>query len=214
MKRIAVLGASGSIGIQALEILAGMEEHFQTVLLCANRAGKTIAKWAEILQPEAVAFASLEGKDSFLKGFKGKRMPEIFSGPGSVEKAIRSVRAHVVLNGITGSAGLGPTIAAIETGATLALANKESLVMAGSLVKEKLERHGSKIIPVDSEHSAIFQCLKGVGDTGKVRRVYLTASGGAARDVPAEKLDSLTPREVLPIRTGKWERESQSVPRQ
>ena len=171
MRTVIVLGSTGSIGVQALEVIAAHRDRFEVVGLAAgsNR---------ELLQRQADAFG----------------VTELALGADEAEQLVRSVSADVVLNGITGSVGLGPTLAALETGGILALANKESLIVGGDLVKA-IARPG-QIVPVDSEHSAIAQALRS-GSAAEVRRLVLTASGGPFRGRDQASLRSVTPAEAL-----------------
>ncbi|MBB2975998.1 1-deoxy-D-xylulose-5-phosphate reductoisomerase [Microbacterium endophyticum] len=170
-RRIVILGSTGSIGTQALDVIAERREQFQVVGLAAgtNRGQ---------LDAQAAAFG----------------VEHTALGVAEAEQLVRHVDADVVLNGITGSVGLGPTLAALEMGRTLALANKESLIVGGELVKAKAAP--GQIVPVDSEHSAIAQCLRS-GDTGEVRRLVLTASGGPFRGRSAAQLEDVTPAQAL-----------------
>jgi 1-deoxy-D-xylulose-5-phosphate reductoisomerase len=171
MRRVLVLGSTGSIGTQALDVIRANPGRFKVVGLSAgsNRAA---------VEAQAAEF----GVDS------------IALGAAEAEQLVRDVEADVVLNGITGSVGLGPTLAALETGRTLALANKESLIVGGDLVTA-LARPG-QIVPVDSEHSAIAQALRS-GDRAEVRRLVLTASGGPFRGRSRGSLENVTPAEAL-----------------
>jgi 1-deoxy-D-xylulose-5-phosphate reductoisomerase len=171
MRRVLVLGSTGSIGTQALEVIRANPRRFEVVGLAAgsDRTG---------MQAQAEAFGV---QDTAL-------------GAEAAEQLVRDVEADVVLNGITGSVGLGPTLAALECGRTLALANKESLIVGGELVTA-IAAPG-QIVPVDSEHSAIAQALRS-GSGAEVRRLVLTASGGPFRGRSREQLDGVTPAEAL-----------------
>jgi 1-deoxy-D-xylulose-5-phosphate reductoisomerase len=171
VRKVIILGSTGSIGVQALEVIAAHPDLFEVVGLGAgsNR---------ELVTSQAAQF----GVDN------------IALGVDEASQLVRTVEADVVLNGITGSVGLGPTLAVLETNATLALANKESLIVGGDLVKKKL-RPG-QLVPVDSEHSAIAQALRS-GTHAEVRRLILTASGGPFRGRSRESLVDVTPREAL-----------------
>jgi 1-deoxy-D-xylulose-5-phosphate reductoisomerase len=171
MRRILVLGSTGSIGTQALEVIASNPDRFEVVGLAAGSNREGLAAQAERFGVEDTALGAEEA-----------------------EQLVRDVDADVVLNGITGSVGLGPTLAALETGRTLALANKESLIVGGELVT-KLAQPG-QIVPVDSEHSAIAQALR-AGEHGEVRRLVVTASGGPFRGRGRAQLESVTPAEAL-----------------
>lgn len=171
MRRVIVLGSTGSIGVQALEVIAANPDRFELVGLAAGSNRELVTAQARDFGVEHIALGAVEAA-----------------------QLVRSVSADVVLNGITGSVGLGPTLAALEAGATLALANKESLIVGGDLVK-KLASPG-QIVPVDSEHSAIAQALL-AGTASEVRRLVLTASGGPFRGRSRESLADVTPREAL-----------------
>lgn len=171
MRRVVILGSTGSIGTQALDVIRAHPDRFQVVGLSAgSNAGLVAAQAAEF----GVEHTAL--------------------GAAEAEQLVREVDADVVLNGITGSVGLGPTLAALEAGRTLALANKESLIVGGDLVK-RLARPG-QIVPVDSEHSAIAQALR-AGERGEVRRLVVTASGGPFRGRSRDQLHDVTPAEAL-----------------
>ncbi len=171
MKRIVILGSTGSIGEQALDVVRKNPERFQVVGLIAGSNGERMAEQADEFNVEHTGL-----------------------GAAAAEQLIREVPADVVLNGITGSVGLGPTIAALEAGRTLALANKESLIVGGDLVTG-IAAPG-QIVPVDSEHSAIAQALRS-GRSDEVRRLVLTASGGPFRGRSREQLRDVAPAEAL-----------------
>jgi 1-deoxy-D-xylulose-5-phosphate reductoisomerase len=171
MRRVIILGSTGSIGTQALEVISANPERFSVVGLAAGRNHETVARQATQFGVEHTAF-----------------------GANEASQLVRSVECDVVLNAITGSVGLGPTLATLETSATLALANKESLIVGGALVTSRV-RPG-QLVPVDSEHSAIAQALRS-GTEQEVRRLVLTASGGPFRGRTRESLRSVTPSEAL-----------------
>ncbi|PPH06174.1 1-deoxy-D-xylulose-5-phosphate reductoisomerase [Rathayibacter sp. AY1F6] len=171
MRRVIILGSTGSIGTQALDVIGANRERFEVVGLAAGSNRAAVAEQASAFGVEHTAF-----------------------GADEAEQLIRSVDADVVLNGITGSVGLGPTLAALEEGRTLALANKESLIVGGELVTS-LAGPG-QIVPVDSEHSAIAQALL-AGEHREVRRLVLTASGGPFRGRDRASLRDVTPAQAL-----------------
>ena len=171
MRRVIVLGSTGSIGVQALEVIAANPDRFELVGLAAGRNKEKLAEQVLATGVERTAL-----------------------GVDEAVQLVRDTPADVVLNGITGSVGLSPTLAALETGATLALANKESLIVGGPLVKA-LARPG-QIVPVDSEHSAIAQALRS-GTDAEVARLVLTASGGPFRGRSRDQLRGVTPAEAL-----------------
>lgn len=171
MRRVIILGSSGSIGTQALDVIRANRDRFEVV-------GLSVGSQADVLVRQAAEFG----------------VSATAVGHADAEALVRDIDADVVLNGITGSVGLGPTLAALETNKTLALANKESLIVGGSLVTS-LAKPG-QIVPVDSEHSAIAQALVS-GTHAEVRRLVLTASGGPFRGRSRESLVDVTPAEAL-----------------
>ncbi len=171
MRRVLVLGSTGSIGTQALDVIRANPGRFEVVGLSAGSQREALQAQADEFGVESIALGAVEA-----------------------EQLVRDVEADVVLNGITGSVGLGPTLAALEHGRTLALANKESLIVGGDLVTAIAQP--GQIVPVDSEHSAIAQALRS-GDRSEVRRLVLTASGGPFRGRTRESLASVTPAEAL-----------------
>lgn len=171
MRRVLILGSTGSIGTQALDVIAANRDRFEVVGLAAGSDAAGLAAQAAAFGVERTAL-----------------------GTDETVALVRETACDVVLNGITGSVGLAPTIAALESGATLALANKESLIVGGELVT-RAARPG-QIVPVDSEHSAIAQALR-AGDHGEVRRLVLTASGGPFRGRDRASLSRVTPAEAL-----------------
>lgn len=200
-RTIVILGSTGSIGTQAIDVVDGAPHLFDVVALSAGgsnlellarQAVHTRAATIGIAQGDPAELRRLIDDAAAANGLRGYR-PEIFSGP-TAAATIAAVPCDVVLNGITGSIGLAPTLAALASGATLALANKESLIVGGSLVKAAA-RDG-QIVPVDSEHSAIAQCLRS-GSPDEVDRLILTASGGPFRGRTRGELQDVTPAEAL-----------------
>jgi 1-deoxy-D-xylulose-5-phosphate reductoisomerase len=171
VRRVIILGSTGSIGVQALEVIAANRDRFEVVGLGAGSNRELIEKQAAEFGVENTAL-----------------------GTDEASQLVRTVESDVVLNGITGSVGLGPTLATLETGTTLALANKESLIVGGDLVKALVKP--GQLVPVDSEHSAIAQALRS-GTRSEVRRLVITASGGPFRGRDRESLATVTPREAL-----------------
>ena len=172
-KKVIVLGSTGSIGTQALEVIAKNPERFELVGIAAGSNQK-------LANSQATKFGLADSQVAF--------------GSEQASSMARELDAHVVLNGITGSVGLGPTIATLESGKTLALANKESLIVGGELVKSIAA--SGQIVPVDSEHSAIAQCLRS-GGTQEVKRLILTASGGPFRGWSKQALSDVSPAQAL-----------------
>lgn len=175
MKRILVLGSSGSIGTQALEIIATRDD-LEPVGLAVGRSWETAVTQARGFGVEAIAVSDPAAAAMAREGFTGT----VLDGPRSPVELIGSTRPDIVLNGIVGAAGLGPTIAALSAGIDVALANKESLVIGGELITELAAATGARLLPVDSEHSALFQLLDNEEATA-VSRIVLTASGGPFR---------------------------------
>jgi len=205
-RSVLLLGSTGSIGVQALDVVRRNPRRFRVVGLAA--AGADPGALAEqVLQTDAPAVAVARGRaaqdlqlalfaEAQRRGYDrgGYRMPRILVGPEAVAELVATAPADVVLNGVTGSRGLAPTLAALRSGATLALANKESLVAGGTLVTGAAAP--GQIVPVDSEHSALAQCLR-AGSRVEVSRLVLTASGGPFRGCRSEELDGVTAEQAL-----------------
>ncbi len=197
MKAITLLGSTGSIGTQTLDIVENNPDKFRIVGLAAGSNVEVLARQVRQFRPEIVAI----GNEAKLTEFKDAisdldYQPIIVAGAQGTIEVAGYGDAQSVVTGIVGCAGLLPTIAAIKAGKDIALANKETLIAGGPVVLPLVEKHGGKLLPADSEHSAIFQCLQGV-PAGGLRRIILTASGGAFRDLPAEKLASVTIADAL-----------------
>ena len=196
MKRLTVLGATGSVGLRALELIEHFPGHFRVEGLAARGTSPDrVAELCRIHRPRAVALADEDAVDALARLLEHPR-PEILGGARGLVALARDVDADVVLSAIVGGAGLLPTMAAIETGKAVAIANKEPLVMAGSLMTVAARRHKAPLLPVDSEHSAIFQCLEGQ-QRGQVRRILLTASGGPFRRLSKAEMASVTVEDAL-----------------
>ncbi len=197
VKAITLLGSTGSIGTQTLDIVAQNPEKFKIVGLAAGRNVPMLAAQIRQFRPEIAAICQ-EDKLSELKEAIADLDPQpiLLGGETGVIEVARYGNAETVVTGIVGCAGLLPTIAAIEAGKDIALANKETLIAGAPVVLPLVEKHGVKLLPADSEHSAIFQCLQGV-PKGGLRRILLTASGGSFRDLPVEKLASVTVADAL-----------------
>ena len=197
MKAITLLGSTGSIGTQTLDIVAQYPDRFRIVGLAAGRNVTMLAQQIRQFKPEIVAICD-EDKLSELQEAIADLNPKpiLVAGEAGVIEVARYGDAESVVTGIVGCAGLLPTIAAIEAGKDIALANKETLIAGGPVVIPLIEKHQVKLLPADSEHSAIFQCLQGV-PAGGLRRILLTASGGAFRDWSVEKLAEVTVADAL-----------------
>ncbi|HEY9651768.1 MAG TPA: 1-deoxy-D-xylulose-5-phosphate reductoisomerase [Coleofasciculaceae cyanobacterium] len=197
MKAITLLGSTGSIGTQTLDILTQYPDQFRLVGLAAGSNVEMLAAQIRQFRP-AIAAICVEEKLPELKAAIADLDPQpiLLAGEDGVAEVARYGDAETVVTGIVGCAGLLPTIAAIEAGKDIALANKETLIAGGPVVLPLIEKHGIKLLPADSEHSAIFQCLQGV-PKGGLRRILLTASGGAFRDWPVEKLPDVKVADAL-----------------
>ena len=212
MKAISILGSTGSIGTQTLEIAEEFPEAFNVVALAAGKNLDLLVKQIQKHTPEVVAIADPSLIPELLNRLKSvsvspENFPHLGGGPDGLNTAASWDHADIVVTGIVGCAGLLPTLAAIKAGKDLALANKETLIAAGPVVLPELKRSGSRLLPADSEHSAIFQCLQGTPwaenarlstgiPTPGLRRIKLTASGGAFRDWSAEKLQKATVKDA------------------
>lgn len=192
-RRIALLGSTGSVGRQTLDVIRCFPEHFRVVALAARSNVALLAEQAQEFQPSLVAcFAGTPEIEQTARA----ALPGVVSGEqGLIDVATHS-GADIVVAATSGLEGLVPTLAAIAAGKTIALANKETLVMAGHLVMREAQRAGVSIVPVDSEHSAIWQCLRGER-TAEVKRLLLTASGGPFRRASLEQLRAVTVKQAL-----------------
>jgi 1-deoxy-D-xylulose-5-phosphate reductoisomerase len=197
VKAITLLGSTGSIGTQTLEIVAQYPEQFRIVGLAAGNNVEMFAAQIRQFRPSIAAICN-EEKLPLLKLAIADLDPQpiLLAGEAGVIEVARYGEAKTVVTGIVGCAGLLPTIAAIEAGKDIALANKETLIAGAPVVLPLVEKNKVKLLPADSEHSAIFQCLQGVPANG-LRRIILTASGGAFRDWDVEKLASVTVADAL-----------------
>jgi 1-deoxy-D-xylulose-5-phosphate reductoisomerase len=196
MKRITLLGATGSVGRRTLELVSAFPDALRVEGLAAR--GSNVPLLAELClrhKPKVVALLEADAVDALGRLLPHPR-PELLSGPTGLVTLAAETDADVVLSALVGSAGLLPTMAAIEAGRTIALANKETLVMAGSLMTAAARARGVSLLPVDSEHSAIFQCLQG-HNRSEVRRIMLTASGGPFRQLSREALAHVTVADAL-----------------
>lgn len=192
-KTIAVLGATGSVGRQALDV--AKQRGFSVDLMSAGSNVSDMETLVRCFSPRLVAMAD-EGAARDLKTRISDTGTRVFVGADGICEAIGETRAETVVNSILGAAGLSPTLAVLERGKRLALANKESLVIAGDIVMRRAAELGAQILPVDSEHCAIFQCLRGA-KRGEVRRLILTASGGPFYGYDAEQLQGVTLAQTL-----------------
>ena len=218
-KRVVILGATGSIGESALKVARDIPERMEIVGLAANRNAQKLAEAANKVRPESVCLVDETKIDILRKALDYE--PRIFAGEEGLREIACLTNGEMVLVAIVGTGGLRPALAAIEAGKDLAVASKEILVMAGEIVMREARENGVHVLPVDSEHNAIFQCLEGkrstlnaqrptsnaessalgVGrwtlDVSDVRRIILTASGGPFREKPRKDFESITPEQAL-----------------
>jgi 1-deoxy-D-xylulose-5-phosphate reductoisomerase len=196
LKRIAVLGSTGSIGTSTLKVVAAPPGRFEVAALAAGRNVDLLEAQVRAHRPGIVACADA-AIGAELAGRLGRsHRTEVVSGEAGLERVARAPDVDVVVSGIVGAVGVRPTLAALDAGTTVALANKESLVVAGAFLTARARETGAAILPVDSEHSALHQCLRGERPE-EVRRLWLTASGGPFRAATVDELARVGPREAL-----------------
>jgi len=197
VKALSLLGSTGSIGTQTLDIAAQYPDQFRIVGLAAGRNVELLAQQVRQFQPLIVAISDANKLPELKAAIADlSPQPTLLAGQEGVIEVARCAEADVVVTGIVGCAGLLPTIAAIKAGKDIALANKETLIAGAPVVLPLVKQYGVQLLPADSEHSAIFQCLQGV-PAGSLRRILLTASGGSFRDLPVEKLAHVTIADAL-----------------
>src|SRR5262247_93413 len=198
MKRLAVVGSTGSIGQNTLRVVEHLSDRFRIFALAANSAVDRLAEQTAVFRPDVVAIADTLSADQFRKRCMDLRIsvPEVVTGERGLRQIASATEVDIVVSAAVGAAGLEPTYSAVAAGKTVALANKEAMVLAGELLRKTASRTGAKLIPVDSEHSAVDQCLRS-GQRAEVRRLILTASGGPFRDTPHDRFSSITPEEAL-----------------
>lgn len=194
-KQIAILGSTGSIGVQALEVIAANKDLYEVNLLTANNQWEKLAEQARTFEPDAVVIANKEHYTK-LKEALADLPIKVYAGSEAINQCVENPNIDIVLTALVGFSGLAPTIHAIKSNKVIALANKETLVVAGELINRLALQYQTPIIPVDSEHSAIFQCL--VGEVGNnIEKLLLTASGGPFRNSTLEELKSVTKDDAL-----------------
>ncbi|RZK39695.1 MAG: 1-deoxy-D-xylulose-5-phosphate reductoisomerase, partial [Pedobacter sp.] len=193
MKHISILGSTGSIGTQALDVVRANPNLYKVDALTAQNNADLLIQQALEFKPELVVITC---EDHYLKVKEALPQTQVLCGASALIAAVELPQTELVLTAIMGSVGLKPTIAAIKAKKDIGLANKETLVVAGELVMQLAKEYGVKIIPVDSEHSAIFQCLVGE-EENEIEKIYLTASGGPFRGKDLDFLASVTKREAL-----------------
>ena len=191
-KRVAVLGSTGSVGVNTLRVIAAYPDRFEAVALTAFNSVKEIEGQIRQFRPQYVAIAGqhMAGLKRTYRGVK------FFDAAHDLPQLVARKDIDVVVIAMTGAAALDPFLAAVRAGKIVAPANKEALVMAGDIIMAEARKYGATVIPVDSEQSAIFQCLQG-RDIKDVHQIHLTASGGALRDVPRVRHDTLSVKQIL-----------------
>lgn len=196
-KPISIVGSTGSIGTQTLDIVAENPDKFRVVALAAGSNVTLLADQVKRFKPQLVSIRNASLVEELKEALNdAEYKPEIIPGEQGIIEVARHPEAATVVTGIVGCAGLKPTVAAIEAGKDIALANKETLIAGGPFVLPLAHKHNVKILPADSEHSAVFQCIQGLPD-GALRRIILTASGGAFRDWPVDKLKDVKVADAL-----------------
>ncbi|MFR9523754.1 MAG: 1-deoxy-D-xylulose-5-phosphate reductoisomerase [Rikenellaceae bacterium] len=193
-QKIAILGSTGSIGVQTLDIIRENPELFEVTTLTANYSWEKLVEQAIEFEVDSVVVSCDLYYDKTAKALENHPI-KVYTGSESLVQVIQNSDIDTVVNALVGYAGLHPTVAAIESGKKLALANKESLVVGGQYVMGLAKEKGVPILPIDSEHSAIFQCL--IGEYSPIRRLILTCSGGSFRDLKREDLASVTVEQAL-----------------
>lgn len=195
-KQIAILGSTGSIGTQALKVIEEHSDLYEPYCLTANNNVDLLANQARKYKPEAVVIANDAHYDKLKSLLSDLPYIKVYAGPKAIDEIVEMPSVDMVLTAMVGFAGLSPTIHAIKAGKTICLANKETLVVAGELICQLAKKHHSPILPVDSEHSAIFQSLVGEEDN-PIEKILLTASGGPFRNHSLEQLSSVTKADAL-----------------
>lgn len=194
-KKIAILGSTGSIGTQALQVIDEHADLYEPYILTANNQAERLIEQARKYQPEAVVIAN-EANYGKVKDALADLPIKVYAGADALEQVVADQNIDIVLTALVGFAGLKPTINAIKNGKAIALANKETMVVAGELVNQLADKYQAPILPVDSEHSAIFQCLMGEYQN-PIEKILLTASGGPFRTFTREQLATVTKEQAL-----------------
>lgn len=196
MKNISVLGSTGSIGINALKVISGLaKDEFQVAALSGNSNIELLAEQTRKFRPKAVCVVDLKKIKEFKK-IANLRGTRLYEGEQGLQRMAAAKDIDLVVMAITGSASLLPLIKAIDSGKTIALASKEPLVSAGRIIIDRAKKNGVRLIPVDSEHSAIFQCLAG-RKNGELKKIYLTGTGGPLRNISARLFNKFSPAKVV-----------------
>jgi len=193
-KKVIVLGSTGSIGRNALEVLRGLESDFEVVGLAAGSKAAELVEQTNLIRPSAVAIAQTDQLQEITSGLDYS--PVVLNGPDALVRLVEEVEWDCAICAVVGAGGLAATLRAVERGGRIALANKEAMVVAGAILMPLAKRTGAEILPIDSEHSAVFQALQ-AGKRSEVRRVILTASGGPFRTFSEEQMDYVTFKDAL-----------------
>jgi 1-deoxy-D-xylulose-5-phosphate reductoisomerase len=196
MRRVVILGSTGSIGTQALDVIRHTNDRFQVVGLAAASNHELLVGQIREFMPPVVAVSDETAANELHAGLAGLRSVEMVVGAEAAEQLARELDADIVLNAMVGAVGLPPTLAALQSGKVLALANKESLIIGGELVMDLVKGEPERLVPVDSEHAALAQCLRGESRED-LRRVIITASGGPFRGWTREELAKASVKEAL-----------------
>jgi len=194
IKRIAILGSTGSIGQNSLQVIAASPDQFRVVALAANSNTDRLMEQVRQYKPASVAVLDGRAAETLRKSLNSS--VRFYGGEEGLLNLIRNEEIDIVISSFVGFAGLRPTLCAVESGKTVALANKETLVVAGELIMNAARRHGGKVVPIDSEHSAILQSLVGE-NPAHIAKIILTASGGPFRALPDDELDTVTVEAAL-----------------
>ncbi len=191
-RKLTILGATGSIGVSTLDVVARHPDRFEVVALSGHRQVARLAEQCLAFAPAIAVVMDAEAARSLRELLAGRVATEVMHGEAALEHIAALPEVDTVMAAIVGAAGLRPTLAAARAGKRILLANKESLVMCGSVFMDEVTAHGATLLPIDSEHNAVFQCMPAQGRAG-VRRILLTASGGPFRCTPLDTLDHVTP---------------------
>ena len=195
-QQICILGSTGSIGRQALDVISSQSDRYEVYCLTAHRQAELLAQQARRFQPAAVVIADETKCESLRALLSDQPHIKVYTGRQALCDIVEAAPIDMVLTAMVGFSGLEPTLHAIRAGKKICLANKETLVVAGELVCALAQEHRAAILPVDSEHSAIFQCLAGEGDN-PIEKILLTASGGPFRNLPKERLGTVSAADAL-----------------
>lgn len=194
-KKIAILGSTGSIGIQTLDVIQNNKELFTAEILIAGQNSNLLIKQAKTYKPKIVVIND-ESKYLYVKEQLKNEKIKVYAGKKEIINAVKDKSVDTVVSAVVGYSGLEPTISAIEAGKNIALANKETLVVAGELINNLIKKYKAKMYPIDSEHSAIYQCILGE-EKNKYEKIILTASGGPFKGFKLSQLEKITPDEAL-----------------